>query len=40
MERKLILVQNTEEYATKTRKNRVIPMDEWSPLLFVEEEKE
>lgn len=29
LERKLILVENTEEYKTKTRKGRVVPMNEW-----------
>jgi integrase len=29
LEKRLILVENTKEYSTKTRKSRVIPMNEW-----------
>ena len=29
LERRLILVENTETYRTKTRKSRVVPMNEW-----------
>jgi integrase len=39
LERRLILVENTETYRTKTRKSRVIPMNEWVYYFLVQKER-
>jgi integrase len=39
LERRLILVENTETYRTKTRKSRVIPMNEWVYYFLVRKER-
>ncbi len=39
LERKLILVENTETYRTKTRKSRVIPMNEWVYYFLVKKKR-
>jgi len=39
LEKRLILVENTKEYSTKTRKSRVIPMNEWVYYFLIQKEK-
>jgi integrase len=39
LERRLILVENTETYRTKTRKSRVVPMNEWVYYFLVRKER-
>jgi integrase len=39
LERRLIIVENTESYRTKTRKSRVIPMNEWVFYFLSQKEK-
>jgi len=39
LERRLILVENTETYRTKTRKGRVVPMNEWIYYFLVQKER-
>jgi len=39
LEKRLILVENTKEYSTKTRKSRVIPMNEWVYYFLIRKER-
>jgi integrase len=39
LEQRLILVENTETYRTKTRKSRVVPMNEWVYCFLIRKEK-
>jgi integrase/recombinase XerD len=37
--RRLIIIENTEEYRTKTRKSRAIPMNEWVYYFLLKKER-